>query len=145
MAATKKTTIVKEEVKETKVAATVKPEIKAAVKAAAKTEEKPAVKAPAKKAEAKAEAKPATKAPAKKAPAKKAAATTKAAAKETITVQFGDKSYTTEDLVKIAKDVWKYDLKQKAGDFKSVALYVKTEESLVYYVINDEVTGSFAI
>lgn len=145
MATTKKTTTVKEEVKTTKAAAAVKPEIKAAVKAAAKTEEKPAAKAeakpaakaPVKKAAAKAEAKPA----AKKAPAKKAAATVK----ETVTVQFGDKSYTTEDLVKIAKDVWKYDLKKKAGDFKSVALYVKPEEAMVYYVINDEVTGSFAI
>lgn len=155
MATTKKTATVKEEVKAAKTTATVKPEIKAAVKAAVKTEEKPAVKAevkaeakpaakaPVKKAEVKAEAKPA----AKKAPAKKAATAAKAtaAAKETITVQFGDKSYTTEDLVKIAKDVWKYDLKQKAGDFKSVALYVKPEESLVYYVINDEVTGNFAI
>ena len=47
--------------------------------------------------------------------------------------------------MKIAKDVWKYDLNQKAGDFKSVELYVKPEESVVYYVINGEVKGSFGI
>ena len=87
-------------------------------------------KAPAKKAETKTVA---------KAPAKKAAV------KEAISVQFAGKSYTTEELVKIAKDVWKYDLNQKATDFKSVELYVKPEESLVYYVINGDVTGNFAI
>ena len=104
---------------------------------------------------------PAKKTTAKKAPAKKAAAakktttktTTKAAktpakkaaVKETLHVQFAGKSYTTDELVKIAKDVWKYDLKQKAGDFKSVELYVKPEENVVYYVINGDVTGNFAI
>ena len=65
--------------------------------------------------------------------------------KETVHVQFAEKSYTAEDFVKIAKDVWKYDLNQKAGDFKSVELYVKPEESVVYYVINGEVKGSFGI
>ena len=104
---------------------------------------------------------PAKKTTAKKAPAKKAAAakktttktTTKAAktpakkaaVKETLHVQFAGKSYTTDELVKIAKDVWKYDLKQKAGDFKSVELYVKPEENAVYYVINGDVTGKFDI
>ena len=80
-----------------------------------------------------------TKAATKKAPAKKTAV------KETLSLQFAGKSYTTEDLVKIAKDVWKYDLKQKVGDFKSVELYVKPEENAVYYVINGDVTGKFDI
>lgn len=70
---------------------------------------------------------------------------TRKTAKETVHVQYADKNYTTDDLVKIAKDVWKYDLKRKVGDFKSVELYVKPEESVVYYVINGEVTGSFGI
>lgn len=73
----------------------------------------------------------------------------KAAAKKeitaTVSVQFSGKSYTTEELVAIAKDVWKYDLKQKASDFKSVELYVKPEENQAYYVINGEHTGSFFI
>ena len=69
----------------------------------------------------------------------------KAAVKEVIHVQFDGKSYTAEDLVKSAKDVWQYDLKQKASDFKSVEIYVKPEESLAYYVINGDVTGSFLI
>ena len=76
----------------------------------------------------------------------KAAGTTrKAAVKESLHLEFAGKSYTTEDLVKIAKDVWKYDLKKKVGDFKSVELYVKPEESVVYYVINGDVAGNFGI
>lgn len=147
MATVKKATAVKEEVKKEVVAkAEVKPAVKAAIKAEAKAEAKPAAKKEtAKKETVKKEAK----APAKKAeataPAAKKAPAKKAAVKEVISVQFAGKSYTTEDFVKIAKDVWKYDLKQKATDFKSVELYVKPEESQVYYVINGDVTGSFAI
>ena len=97
-----------------------------------------AKKAPVKKAEApKVEA---PKAEAKKAPAKKAAEVQAA-----VTVQFAGKSYSQADLVKIAKDVWEYDLLQKPADLKSVELYVKPEESLVYYVMNKEITGSFNI
>ena len=63
----------------------------------------------------------------------------------TVSVQFSGKSYTTQELVAIAKDVWKYDLKQKVSDLKSVELYVKPEENQAYYVINGEHTGSFFI
>ena len=47
--------------------------------------------------------------------------------------------------MKIAKDVWQYDLNQNVDDFKSVELYVKPEENVVYYVINGEVQGNFGI
>lgn len=148
---------------------TTKPEVKAtetAVKTAApKTEEKavkPVVKAEEKKAEAPA---PVVKAEEKKAevkkpeaPAKKEAVKKEAVKKETVKkaekkpelksalhVQFAGKSYAEEDLMKMAKDVWKYDLKQKAGDLVSVELYVKPEENMVYYVMNKDFTGSFYI
>lgn len=103
---------------------------------------KPAAKKPGRK--------PAAKKPGRKpAAAKKETAakttTRKAAVKETVHVQFSGKTYTTEDLVRIAKDVWKYDLKKKVGDFKAVELYVKPEESVVYYVINGEEKGQFNI
>lgn len=62
-----------------------------------------------------------------------------------VTVQFSGKSYSTEYLIKIAKDVWKYDLGFKEDDFKNVDLYVKPEENTVYYVINGNVAGNFAI
>ena len=104
-----------------------------------------AVKEEAKKEEVK-KAAPAKKAEEKKAaPAKKTAPAKKAEVKAEVHVQFADKSYSQEDLVKIAKDVWKYDLKQKAGDLVSVELYVKPEESKAYYVMNKEVKGYFNI
>lgn len=77
--------------------------------------------------------------------AEKKPAAKKAAVKCEMQLQFAGKSYTQEDLMKMAKDVWKYDLKQKVGDLKTVELYVKPEESAVYYVMNKEFTGSFMI
>lgn len=141
----------KAEVKKAAPTTPVKTETKTAVKEA----EKEAEKAPVAKAEVKAPVKAEVKKPAakketakketaKKAPAKKPAAK-KAELKSEISVQFGGKSYSQEELLKIAKDVWKYDLKQKAADLTSVELYVKPEESMVYYVMNKETTGSFYI
>ena len=137
----------KAEVKKAAPTTPVKTETKTAVKEAekapvAKAEEKAPVKAEVKKPAAKKET--AKKETAKKAPAKKPAAK-KAELKSEISVQFGGKSYSQEDLLKIAKDVWKYDLKQKAADLTSIELYVKPEENMVYYVMNKEITGSFYI
>ena len=93
----------------------------------------------------------------KKAPAKKAT-TTKPAAKKPATkkvtapvqkdelhIQISGKSYTLEDLRKIAKDVWVYDMQKKASAFKSIVLYVKPEEKKVYFVVNGTESGSFLI
>ncbi len=84
------------------------------------------------------------KAAAEKAPAKKTE-TKKAELKTELHVQFADQSLTQDDLVKIAKDVWKYDLNQKVSDLKTIELYVKPEERKTYYVMNKEFTGSFGI
>lgn len=137
----------KAEVKKAAPTTPVKTETKTAAKEAekapvAKAEVKAPVKAEAKKPAAKKET--AKKETAKKAPAKKPAAK-KAELKSEISVQFSGKSYSQEDLLKIAKDVWKYDLKQKAADLTSIELYVKPEENMVYYVMNKEITGSFYI
>ena len=123
--------------------------VAANAKAEAKTEvkemeaKKPAAKKPGRKPGAK---KPGRKpAAAKKETEAKITTAKKTAVKELLHVQFAGKTYSTEELVKIAKDVWKYDLKKKLGDFKSVELYVKPEESIVYYVINGEERGHFSI
>lgn len=151
-----------EEVKKTtaKVVAKAAPAVKAAeekkpeVKAAAPVKEAEAKKAaPAAKAEKKA---PAKKAPAKKAEVKKAAAPAakeekkapvKKAAKveETVNFQFSGKSYTPDDLMKIFKDVWKYDMNGREEDIRNVELYVKPEENTTYFVVNGSITGSFFI
>lgn len=120
--------------------------------AAAKAEPAKAEAAPA-KTEAKAAAKkPAAKktAPAKKAaPAKKPAEAKAPAAKKCdteakVVLQLGDREYTKCDLVKIAKDVWQYDLGKNVADLKDIELYVKPEECKVYYVLNGE-SGDFNI
>lgn len=131
-----------------------KTEVKAAEEKVVKAEpvKKETVKkaAPAKKETVK-KAAPAKKetakkaAPAKKETAKKTASAKKAAVKEVVNFQFSGKSYTSEDLLKICKDVWKYDLNGKEEDFKTVELYVKPEENTTYYVINGDITGSFFI
>ncbi|MBE5870223.1 MAG: hypothetical protein E7294_03025 [Lachnospiraceae bacterium] len=135
---------------------------KAVVKEAAKTEVKEAVKTAEKAVEAKAEEKkPAVKKTTakktttktaaekktaeEKKPAAKKATAKKAEVKTEVNIQFDGKNYTTDDILKIAQDVWKYDLGKKATEMKKVELYVKPEESQVYYVFNGEVTGSFSI
>ena len=143
-AAEVKTTTAKAEEVKTAPKATVKVNpAKAAVKTEAKAAEKKetaAKKETVKKETAKKAA------PAKKETAKKAAPAKKEEdVKVTLSVQFAGKSYSTEDLVKIAKDVWQYDLKQKVADFKSVDLYVKPEEGMVYYVVNGKEAGGFYI
>lgn len=146
-------TATKEAVKDTVKAAEKK--VEKTVKAAEKTVKTAAKKAPAKKEAAKktvaktatkvaTKAATATKAAAKKAETKVAAAK-KAELKVSQHVQFSGKSYSTDDLVKIAKDVWKYDMKKKVDDIKSINLYVKPEESQVYFVVNDKEAGSFVI
>lgn len=138
-----------------------KTETKAAdVKAAPVVEEKAvevketAKKAPAKKAAAKTTAKK-TAAPKKEVAKKETATEAKASTKKTvakaskkevkIAIQFADKNYTSEDLANIANDVWVYDYNKKASELKDVQLYVKPEESKVYYVFNNEIVGDFNI
>lgn len=150
-----------EEVKKTtaKVVAKAAPAVKAAeekkpeVKAAAPVKEAEAKKAaPAAKAEKKA---PAKKAPAKKVEVKKAASAAKeekkapvkkaAKVEETVNFQFSGKSYTPDDLMKIFRDVWKYDMNGREEDIRNVELYVKPEENTTYFVVNGSITGSFFI
>jgi len=128
---------------EVKAAEVKAPEVKAEVKAEVKKEavkKTPAAKkAPAKKAPA------AKKETVKKETVKKAPAAKKPVVKEEVNFQFSGKSYTSEDLIRITKDVWKYDLNGKEEDVQSIELYVKPEENTAYYVINGDVTGSFFI
>lgn len=114
---------------------TVAKTVEKAVKAAEKT-----TKAVAEKAE---EVKEAVKETAK-APAKRTT-TRKTTVKETVYLQYLGKEINKDDLVKQVKDIWTKELKNKAGDLKSVTLYLKPEENMAYYVINDDVTGSIAL
>lgn len=132
------TEVKKEEVKKEAPKAEVKKEApkkeapkKAEVKKEAPKKEAPK-KAEAKKAPAKKEAP--KKAAAKKAPAKKAEV------KETLAVQFAGKDYASDVIVKLVKDAYKAT-KNKAA-IKTLNVYVNTDDSRAYYVINDEFYGS---
>lgn len=129
---------------EVKTAEVKAPEVKAEVKKEAVKKTPAAKKAPAKKAPAK-KAPAAKKETVKKETVKKAPAAKKPVVKEEVNFQFSGKSYTSEDLIRITRDVWKYDLNGKEEDIQSIELYVKPEENTAYYVINGDVTGSFFI
>lgn len=99
-------------------------------------------KAPAKK--------PASKTEEAKAPKETDAKTARGSVKKTevkcsLQVQYAGKAYGQEELEKKAREIWKGELKQKAGDLKSIELYIKPEENKVYYVLNGECKGSFDI
>ena len=142
--ATKKTTVEKTPIeKALEVAEVVETKEAPAKKTTAKktTTKKAAAEKKEVKAEA-AEKKPATKkaATTKKVPAKMAAEI-----KTAMTVQFDGKSYSQEDLLNIAKDVWQYDLQKDPAELKEVELYIKPEEHAAYYVMNGTEQGSFFI
>lgn len=133
-------------------------EVKADAAAEKKVAKKPVAKKPAEKPVAekkvakkveKAEKPVAEKKVAKKAEkaekpaAEKKTAKKAAAAKAEVFVQFAGKSFSQEELVKIAKDVWVYDMNQKEADFKAVSIYVKPEENKAYFVVNGEFSGAF--
>jgi len=106
---------------------------------AAKAETTKAAKTAAKKTAA-------VKATAKKITTKAKSATgKKKAVTEKVSIQFNNKAYTMDELVKSAKDRWKYDLKKKVGELKSVELFVKPEDNRVYCVYNGEIEDSFQI
>ena len=123
-----------------------KPEVEAAVKPETKQETKPETKVkPKTKVKLETKQEKTTKVNAEH--EKKSSIPKKKEVAEDVTVhiQFSGKSYTCKDLAKIAKNVWVYDLGKKAGDFKSLDLYVKPEENIAYYVINGSVKGRFFI
>ena len=76
--------------------------------------------------------KPASK---KKAPAAKKAA----APKISLTLQYLGKELTQEAMVEAVKAQW------TGADIKTLDLYVKPEDSAVYYVINGESTGKIEL
>ena len=98
---------------------------------------------PAKTEEIKTEPVSTKKAPVKRAAAKKAAASTaavkKAEAKETIYIQFAGAEYNLDEVRTNVKKAWMEETGKKESDIKDVQIYVKPEEHVAYYVVNQEV------
>lgn len=74
-----------------------------------------------------------------KAPAKKTAL------KETVLMQWYGKEVNKDDLMKQVKEIWTKQMKKKVGEMKTVTIYLKPEENMAYYVINEEVSGNIAL
>lgn len=133
------------EVVEEKVTAEKKPvEEKKAVAEKKPAEEKKAVaeKKPVEGKKAAAEKKPAAE---KKTPAKNTvkSASAKKEMKVKTVVEYSGRQVDEKDIIANVKKAWTRSGK-KVGDIKSVDLYIKPEESAVYYVINKTETGAVA-
>lgn len=57
--------------------------------------------------------------------------------KTKVELQFGDKSVNEEQLISRAKEAY------GKKDIKNLDIYVKPEEGKAYYVVNNDITGSF--
>ncbi len=76
---------------------------------------------------------------------KKAAAKPAAAQKvEEVVIQFGGAEWTEAQLKQAAQDAYVAE-GHRASTIKKLTVYVKPEEHMAYYVINDKITGSVAI
>jgi predicted PilT family ATPase len=87
---------------------------------------------------------------AKKTKSKKTTETKPVAKKTTVKksvevfVQYSETEIKTDDLVEKAKEIF-VAAGNKKTDAKDVKVYVKPEENMVYFVINQEFNGSFGI
>lgn len=61
-----------------------------------------------------------------------------------IHVQFGGMDWNTEELTEQAIIAWAKEHGQKKTTAKNIRLYIKPEENMVYYVVNDD-AGSFLL
>lgn len=126
--------------KETKPAAKAEPEKKA---------ETPKVEAEKKAETPKKDAKPETKdAPAKKTrgrkPGKVSAKKKTVEKVEEVYVQFQELEITTKEIVDKAKQIYIAD-GHRESSIKSLRLYIKPDEHMAYYVINEKITGGIEL
>lgn len=149
-----KTTVNKEE-KTTAGAAAEKKTVEApVVEATEKTVEAPETvteRATAKKTTRKTTAKKTTAKTAAKTTAKKTT-TRKAAAKKAVPemnkevhIQFAGNDILTKVLVSKAAAIWTEEMGNKAEDIKDIKVYANIDQRAAYYVINEDVRGSFPL
>lgn len=64
--------------------------------------------------------------------------------KSSMYMEFQGKQLDEKEIVATAKRIW-VENGNKASELKALKLYIKPEENTVYYVFNEEVTGSFLL
>lgn len=67
--------------------------------------------------------------------------------KSTFNVEFAGKQIESKEVVAKAKKVWvdEGNKDRKVKDLKALDLYIKPEDNAVYYVFNEDESGSFAL
>lgn len=64
--------------------------------------------------------------------------------KNNVYVEFYGEQYDTKVLVEKAKEIWK-ELGYKVKDIETLNIYIKPEEHICYYLINESIEGKFEI
>ena len=65
--------------------------------------------------------------------------------KSTFNVEFGANKIESKEVIAAAKKIWTDGQNRKLKDLAQLDLYVKPEENAVYYVFNEDETGSFPL
>ena len=65
--------------------------------------------------------------------------------KSTFNVEFGANKIESKEVIAVAKKIWTDGQNRKLKDLAQLDLYVKPEENAVYYVFNEDETGSFPL
>ena len=67
--------------------------------------------------------------------------------KSTFNVEFGANKIESKEVIAAAKKIWTDEggRNRKLKDLTQLDLYVKPEENAVYYVFNDDESGSFTL
>lgn len=60
-------------------------------------------------------------------------------------IQFAGNDILAKDLVSKAAAVWTEEMGKKAEDIKDIKVYANVDEGAAYYVINEDVRGSFPL
>ena len=60
-------------------------------------------------------------------------------------IQFAGNDILAKDLVSKAAAVWTEEMDKKAEDIKDIKVYANVDEGAAYYVINEDVRGSFPL
>lgn len=87
----------------------------------------------------------AAKAPVSSAGSVKAAVKRKPVIRTEIAVQYQDREWTRDSLLQTVKDILKYDMQLEESIIKKVELYINTAEDRVYFVVNGDIHGNFAL
>ena len=63
--------------------------------------------------------------------------------KTNLYVEYQDRKVNTKSLSERVKEIWK-EQGGKVKDLETLDIYYKPEENMCYYVINEDIKGSFA-